>query len=250
MTSTLIRMYYCAMNDSALILPIFAAADGASADSLDPIGVILSTWPNMLMGLALLVFAIVAGHSIARDPSLRFVRATRWWVHRVVLPLVRHPSGLVRAVSIFVNNASIMAVLVAVGVWPWAAIGVTGLVGVSMGVALRLLSGELLDFDPEQTELTPGDAALLRFGMGLNMLEPPAILASIGLGIGALAAGLDRADVWRSFVTGVLPLAGVAAIGEAMWLGATLRAVRKAPPGDGPDSAGGSEQSYRESDEH
>lgn len=238
------------MHNPVPIFAMFAAADGGAEEALDPFGAVLSTWPNMLMGVALLVFAMVAGHSIARDPSLGFVRATRWWVHRVVLPLVRHPSGIVRAVSIFVNNASIMAVLVAVGVWPWAAIGVTALVGVSMGVALRLLSGELLDFDPEQTQLTPGDAALLRFGMGLNMLEPPAILASMGLGIGAIAAGLDRTDVWRSFLTVVLPLAGVAAMGEAMWLGATLRAFPKPPPEEGSDAADGSEQHYRESDEH
>lgn len=182
--------------------------------------VILLVWPSMGWGLVLIVGATGAGWLIGRRDSFLPVRLITWWVVHVIVPLVRSRSWWRRATAIFVNNTSILAAVLAMGVKPvWSVLAVVGL-GLSLGIGLRVLSSRA---EALSTSL-PGPGSLPRHwvvvGVVLNLLEPPAILLTIGLSLGQTVVPLPAEAAWKAFAVWAVPLLLLAAAGEALWLGA------------------------------
>lgn len=190
---------------------------------LRSLNVIGAVWMSMFLGAFALLLATVAGWRIAREASLPPVRLVHWWVRRVIRPLLIRRSWWVRAGAIFLNNASLLAILAALGRWPWTALaGVAGL-GVSLGIGLRILSSEPDESVHLNPKLGPSGVRRVRVGVALNLLEPPAIILTIGLSLGQSASGgipLSSVQVWETFAVWVIPATLIAAGGEALWLGA------------------------------
>ncbi len=186
--------------------------------SLDVIGAV---WLIAAMGTGLALVGTGLGWAVAQTESLPPVRLVAWWVRRIVVPLLHSRSWRRRAAVIFVNNVSILAVLTAVGRWHWGAlVSVAGL-GAGLGIGLRILSNEpTADLQPDRA---PGAGAKrsFRIGIALNLLEPPAIILTIGLSLGRLAVPLSHVEVWETFALWVVPATVLAAGGEALWLGAS-----------------------------
>lgn len=188
------------------------------------LSIVMSTvWPSMVLGTGLVVVATVAGWNLAAAPSLTPVRVIAWWLRHLVRPLLACRSWSIRAGAIFLNNASILTALVALGQWRWIAVAATAGLGLSLGIGLRILSA-----DPS-TSLHLGPSAdarrmrRIRLGVGLNLLEPPAIMVAIGLSLGRQSIPLGDAQVWGTFAMWVLPATLIAAGGESLWLGAFVR---------------------------
>ena len=59
----------------------------------------------------------------------------------------------------------------------------------------------------------------IRIGIALNMLEPPAIVVTLGLTLGLRTIPLTCEQAWQTFGVWVVPALFVAAAGEALWLG-------------------------------
>ena len=90
--------------------------------------------------------------------------------------------------------------------------------GVSLGIALRLLSSmedEPLGSQPSASH----NRWLVNIGVILNMLEPPAIIAALGLGLGRQSCSLSDTSIWQAFGLLVMPALLIAAVGEALWIG-------------------------------
>ncbi len=193
------------------------------------------------LGTGLLLVATAVGWALARHVSLAPVRLVAWWVRRVVLPFIRCRSWWRRLVAIFLNNASILAVMVVAGRWPLAPIILISVVGVSLGIGLRVLADRLADPLPSDLMLTPCGRWRVRAGVALNLLEPPAIMLAVGLSLGYSAIPLPTERVWEVFLLWVIPATLLAAGGEALWLGEgqATREVCEDPAADdakaGPD---------------
>lgn len=181
--------------------------------------VITTLWPNMLFGTGVMLLATAAGWSAARATSLPPVRLVAWWVALVVRPLLTRVSWWARAATIFVNNASILTALTALGRWQWAGwAGIVG-VGVSLGIGLRVLANDPYAWMHLGGQRVPSAVRRTRVGVALNLLEPPAIMLAIGLAVGRHAIPLSPAQVWETFALWVLPAILFAACGEALWIG-------------------------------
>ncbi len=195
--------------------------------TLDVIG---SIWPAALLGTGLALVGTGLGWALARSVSLTPVRLVTWWVRRVALPILHSRSWARRASAILINNVLTLAALTALGRWyPTALLGVAVL-GISLGIGLRILSNESeFEFDASH-EPSLSARRTIRIGIALNLLEPPAIMLAIGLGLGRSSIPLTSAQVWTTFALWVIPAVLVAAAGEALWLGVIRRADR------GPDT--------------
>ena len=184
---------------------------------VDTLQVSLSVWRSALLGSLLGLVASMAGWAVAREASWPPVRLMAWWVRRVVFPLLSCRDWWRRCLIIFLNNATILAGLVALGRWAVLPIvGVAG-IGLSLGMALRLL-GERQDGAVVLSTESPVDLRA-RLGIALNMLEPPAIVLAIGLSLGQRPLGLSDEQAWLTFAVWGLPMLLLAAGGEALWLG-------------------------------
>jgi hypothetical protein len=177
----------------------------------------------MLAGAAVILAAAVAGWGISPDVDFPPVRFIRWWVEHAALRIIRHPSWVLRAVAIFVNNSAVCAVLVLAGGLPTGAwVGVT-VAGLSLGIAMGLLSRGGGGFPLGRAPVPPESRADLGVlvGVALNVLEIPAIVVAVGLAMGRLAAPnrLSGETVWMLFVSWVVPALAVAAGGESLWIG-------------------------------
>ena len=181
--------------------------------------VMTAVWMPVALGTGLLVVGTGAGWVLAERASLLPVRLVEWWVRHVVLPLIRCPSWWRRAAAIFVNNALILTALLVVGHWPVAPIVAISVVGVSLGIGLRVLSDRLIDPTPAKPTLTARKGLRVRIGVALNLLEPPAIMLTVGLSLGHRAIPLNAVQVWETFLLWVIPATFLAAAGEALWLG-------------------------------
>lgn len=180
---------------------------------------ILSTWNCMIGGAALLAACGFAGWRLSLQPDAPIVRFTERWVVRVVEPLVKARRWRIRAFGIFVNNAATLSLLVLCGLWPaTAALGVMGC-GLFLGIALRLLS-DRSDWARRAEDTPVAVDWRMVVGLSLNLLEPPAILAAIGLTLGQSLVSMDSGEAWRAFAVVVAPLLLAAACGEALWIGA------------------------------
>ena len=180
--------------------------------------VINSVWLSVVLGTGLLLASTGVGWAMGRAASQPPVRLIGWWLRHVVLRLLRTPSWWRRAGGIFANNVTLLAVLLAVGRWQLAAFAGVLCLGVSLGIGIRLLSDEALE------SLWPASGSMhkrrARLGIALNLLEPPAIMLTMGLSLGCVAVPLTPADVWATFAVWVIPALLLAAAGEALWLGA------------------------------
>ncbi len=185
--------------------------------SLNVIGVI---WLSIALGTGLMLVATGLGWAVAQMGSLPPVRWVAWWVRAVILPLLRCRSWWRRTAVIFTNNITILAALLVVGRWhAGALLGVAGL-GVGLGIGLRILSSEPTAAMDPCPECGVGSKRRIRIGIALNLLEPPAIMLTIGLSLARQPMPLSPGQVWETFLVWVVPATLLAAGGEALWLGA------------------------------
>jgi len=177
------------------------------------------TWDAVLGGL-LLLFAAVVGWVLERHETLRLVRGVAWWLRRVVVPLLSVRSWPLRALIIFANNATILACVVLCGRWRIVSAAAIASVGLTLGIALRNLSASNYDWRPPGVNAPSKLRQMVRAGVLLNLLEPPAIVLSVGLSLmQTRLPTLPVHDVWSVFAIIALPLLAIAACGEALWLG-------------------------------
>ena len=183
---------------------------------LDVIGTV---WTYVALGTLLMLVGTGAGWAMGRQSSLPPVRWIAWWVRRVVLPLIRCRAWWRRAAMIFVNNASILALLLALGRWRVLPLFGIAAMGMSLGIAIRVM----LDLPADPLVLGPArsnaERRRMRVGVALNLLEPPVIMLTIGLSLAQQAIPLSSAQVWETFALWVIPATLLAAGGEALWLG-------------------------------
>ncbi len=181
---------------------------------------------SMVIGLVVVVPTAYAGWQVACHRSLVPVRMIAWWVTHVAVPLIRSPSWGRRAVTIFLNNAAVLALVLALGRWKVGGYSGVAALGLSMGIGLRILSGA------EDCIAVPGSKSgravrsRVAIGVALNMLEPPAIAIVLGLAIGQQAIPVASTHAWALYLTYVVPALFVAAGGEALWLGEARSADR------------------------
>jgi hypothetical protein len=185
-------------------------------------------WRATLVGVVVLIIATVAGWGMAADQTFAPAHWLRWWIARIILPGLRRESWLARFAVIFLNNASICALVI------WAG-GVRGgswvaivLVGLSLGTALRMLTDPRWGFPlPEEPPAAaegqppPAPDRVAAFAVLVNLLELPAIALTLGLSMGrrAVPNNLPAEDLWRIYASWVVTLLLIAAAGEALWLG-------------------------------
>ncbi len=199
------------------------------SQSLDVIG---SVWTHALLGSGLALVGTGLGWAMGAEDSIPPVRLIAWWVRNIAQPLLRCRRWWIRAATIFLNNAVILLSLVAIGHWRIAAVVAVAGLGVSLGIGLRLLSD--MPSDAVVPTVQPNRAVRRRInlGVGLNLLEPPAIMLAIGLSLGRQTISLETAAVWVTFAVWVVPLTLVAAAGEAIWLGECQREEEEPDPND------------------
>ena len=174
---------------------------------------------GMFIGTIVLLLAVAAGWVLGRHTSFPLVRLITWWVTRVVTPLLRSRSWVRRAATIFINNTCVLAALLALGPWRIPArVGVV-LLGLSLGIALRHLSAIADRFAVSVPVRDRSAKRRMRVGVALNLLEPPAIVLTLGLTLGFRTIPLTGEQAWLTFGVWVVPTLFVAAAGEALWLG-------------------------------
>jgi hypothetical protein len=199
------------------------------------IDVIERTWYPALLGGGLTLVGAATGWAMAGQPRLPPVRIVAWWVSRVVRPLLFCGSWWRRTAAIFANNAGILAALVCLGRWHLCGLAATALIGVTLGMGLRVLSrlpGDLAAPWPTGDRDTQ---RRVRWGILLNLLEPPAIVLAIGLSLSQDGARpLPSGDAWAAFGLIVAPMTLAAAGGEALWLGASRRWTHRVAAADSP----------------
>lgn len=185
---------------------------------------LLRLWPAALTGVGCLMLGVIAGGVAVGTGEGMVARGLRWWVVEAILPMIRHRSGLLRAVVIFVNNAVICALLVSLGRWGWVVwIGLL-VEGMTLGGSAAVLA-ESADSDPFwEAEESSGSISRVRIGLGLNLLELPAIGLSVAVAVGQSFFGsvVSSGQSWSIFAMCVVPLLVIAAAGESLWIGVGL----------------------------
>ncbi len=202
---------------------------------LETLDVLSRLGRSMVVGTIVTLVAVAVGWYLGRYRSFPPVRLVIWWVRRVVLPLLRARTWRCRAATIFVNNASVLAVLLALGAWPHAALIGAAILGLSLGIAVHYLINEVDDLAAPPQPRDAGTRRSVWIGMGLNLLEPPAIVVTLGLSLGQQTIPLSLGQAWGTFVVWVVPTLLIAAGGEALWMGAgksDRRAIDLAASGD------------------
>lgn len=179
--------------------------------------VIGTVWFQALLGSVLTLVGTGAGWTMGGGSSAPPVRVVAWWVRKVALPLLRSRSWWRRAATIYLNNMTVLTGLMLLGRWQTMALVAVATLGVTLGIGLRVLAGEPDAFFDVGTSQSSGRARRIRIGMGLNLLEPPAIMLTIGLCLAG--STLAPAHLWECFVLWVIPAMLLAAAGEALWLG-------------------------------
>ncbi len=181
--------------------------------------VLSACWVSMLLGTGLVLVGTYAGWGVGHYRSFVGVRLVSWWLTHVIVPLLRSPSWWRRAATIFINNTCVLSVLLAAGaLYGVALLCVAGL-GVSLGIALKRLIEDADELVVSLSERDPWVRRRMRVGIALNMLEPPAIVATLGLCLGQRAAPISWLQAWQTYAIVVVPAMLLAACGEALWLG-------------------------------
>ncbi len=186
---------------------------------------LFAIWPDLLLGAGFTLVATWFGWRLGRRRSFPPVKAIGWWVVGVVLPLLRSASWSRRTVLIFLNNGAILAVIGAVGGYRHGGIVGAGTLGVSLGIALRVMADASRGLGGRVgASAGPDSRWRMRIGLALNMLEPPAILVAVGLSMARGSLKVTTEQAWLTFAVFVLPALLFAAGGEALWLGVTNHA--------------------------
>jgi hypothetical protein len=186
----------------------------------------------MILGTGLLLVGTISGWQVSHSSSLPGVRFLRWWVGAVMLPLLRSSAWWRRTAVIFINNISILALLVFLGRWPlFAALGIAG-VGLAMGIALRALAEGSNPFEMPVGATGPRRIRRIRIGLWMNMLEPLAIVVALGMALGRVNYGLSSEDTWLAFAVWITPPMFLAACGEALWMGECMTRDADTKPKD------------------
>jgi hypothetical protein len=181
--------------------------------------------PHALVGGLVMVGSALAGWRAARRRSRWTVRLINWWLDQIVRPLLLARTWRRRTAAIALNNTSICACLVALGaLGPVVWVAIVG-VGFALGIALRIMveSPESALF--AESAPSRGGRWIAGSGFALNLLEPPAVMISAGLGLGqrAWAAGVDWRTAWILFAVVAWPMLLAAAAGEALWMGVLVQ---------------------------
>ena len=187
---------------------------------------------SMVLGTIALLLAVGIGLLLGRHRSFPLVRMVTSWLTYVVMPMLKSRSWVRRASTIFINNTAVLAALLALGPWRIAArIGVVVL-GLSLGIALRHLSAMTDRFAVSLPVHDRRAKRRVRIGVALNMLEPPAIVVTLGLTLGFETIPLTSGQAWQTFGIWVIPALLVAAAGEALWLGVGQSVDESMDPAD------------------
>ena len=101
--------------------------------------IIAAIWFQIVTGTVLCLGGVGVGWVVGRGSRSILVRAITWWLTRLIVPRLRSSSWSLRAGIIFTNNTLVLAVVVAAGVDKLLAITAIALLGVSLGIALRVL---------------------------------------------------------------------------------------------------------------
>lgn len=200
----------------------------------DPVKALFAVLPASLIGGAVLIACVCVGWRVTRSRRGWLIRCTSYWFDHVVRPLLSSRSWVRRAAIIAVNNSLVCAGLVLLGSLghpTWLGIAAVGL---GLGAGLRLIM-EFAETDTTGTKLGRWQRVLAGLGVALNLLEPPAILLSVGLSLtqGAIAETLDLGLALGLYGRFVLPMLLAAAAGEALWL--AVCGVPSDPPPSVPD---------------
>lgn len=190
---------------------------------MQSISIIYSLWPHMLIGMLWMILNIGIGLSLGRVRSFFLVRGVHWWMSHVMVPLLFKQFWWLRTITIFVNNMAILFGLILLGTWLYAALIGIGLVGLSMGIALRVLSDLPESFATPDDQMCESDRRRFRTGMMLNLLEPPAIIVALGLSLGRTIAPLSHIEISEIISCWIFPAMLLAACGEALWIGVAIR---------------------------
>ena len=194
--------------------------EGSALRILD---VVASIWLPTLLGSGLACVGVVLGWVSAGNRSLPPVRLVRSWVRCVAVPVLRSRWWTLRTAAIFANNACALAALLAAGRWHLLGLLAVAALGVGLGMGMRLLSGESEVCVGASSKLSPNARRAVRAGVALNLLEPPAIILTIGLSLGRSATPLWPEQAWTIFALWVIPTILLAAGGEALWIGVISR---------------------------
>ncbi|MCO6435797.1 MAG: hypothetical protein J5J06_01765 [Phycisphaerae bacterium] len=198
--------------------------------------------PSILLGLLLTFSGLVTGHAVARDPRIPLVRLVDWWISRVATGILRSHSTARRAAGIFLNNAGVLTVILATGIWtPLAAAG-TFLLGTHLGIGFQIIGKRVSQREDSQTPPDRGNGLRLTLGMVLNMLEPPAIVLTLALALAWRNLPLSAADVWVLYATLSLPGLLLAAIGEGLWTGVVPVQIQESGPSDEAQHSSGDDE--------
>ncbi|MEK6676814.1 MAG: hypothetical protein AABZ47_14315 [Planctomycetota bacterium] len=191
---------------------------------------------EILLGTVLLISAAVVGGVLGKNPRSFPASLVAMWLGRVVLPLVRNQSLAFRTVVIFSNNAGVLCVLVVVGASRTVGAIMVGVIGFSLGMAVRLLSRIETHWHTPGSSSSPESKRRVRIGVALNLLEPPAILLAIGLCLGRSVHALSEYTCWSVFGIWIAPLLLISAFGEALWIGEGLAPSRSRSPASQPNT--------------
>ena len=160
---------------------------------------------SMVLGTVAMLVAVGFGWVMGRHRTFPPVRMVAWWITRIVLPLLKSRSWGRRAATIFINNTGVLTALLVLGSWRLTArIGVV-ILGLSLGMALRHLGAVTDEFAAAVPVRGQGDKRRIRVGVALNMLEPPAIVLSLGLSLGLRTIPLTPGQAWETFAVWVVP---------------------------------------------
>jgi hypothetical protein len=186
---------------------------------------VVAIWPQALVGGLVMTGSALAGWRAARRRTRWTVRLIDWWLNQIVRPLLLVRTWRRRTAAIALNNTSICAGLVALGALGpvvWAAI--VG-VGFALGIALRIMVESPANALFAESARSRAGRWIAGSGFALNLLEPPAVMISAGLGLGqrAWAAGLDFGTAWIVFAVVAWPMLLAAAAGEALWMGVLVQ---------------------------
>lgn len=177
----------------------------------------------MLTGTGIICLGAAVGWAFGHYELSVPVRAINWWLTRVILPRLRKRSWSRRTATIFVNNTTVLATMVALGVWPTVGLAAVAVLGVNLGIALRVLARLPDDLLGPEGATAPSSDWRMTAGVALNLLEVPAIVATLGLSIGYKAVFASAGQAWQIFGLWIAPVLLIAAAGEAMWLGVARR---------------------------
>jgi len=177
-------------------------------------------WRDALIGGATVVAFVLIGWRAGRADHRWLIHPVRWWLVRVLGPVLGSGTWLRRSALIAANNSAICLVLVLLG---WlghlAWLGVAGM-GLSLGIALRFIGADVMAYGGDEPTPMRNHRVLRAIGMMLNLLEVPAVILCIGLSLaqGALSSSLTLSSALAAFCYLALPLLAISAVGEATWM--------------------------------